>query len=190
MQINRSPRYLLGLASRHPTVGDLMTLCEENYVLLSRLAPGLKELRKVALSRRQGCVDLHLIIEEQSRYTSLIRLTHLFPDADLNHADLNPADGPDVFTTRGRVQAGTRADPDARLRIYHDARQVEVLDLRQTVLPLHLDYQPPALDSKWRANLFLGKWLSFCLQQGHRFGTGRVPLPLTEGGDLIDILTE
>lgn len=185
MQISRSPQCLLGLASRHPTVGDLMTLCEENYVLLSRLAPGLKELREVALSRRQGCVDLYLIIEEQSRYTSLIRLTHLFQDVDLN-----PVGGMDAFATWGGVQAGTRADPDARLRIYHDARQVEVLDLRQTVLPLHLDYQPPALDSKWRANLFLGKWLSFCLQQGHRFGTGRVPLPLTEGGDLIDTLTE
>lgn len=175
----------LGLASRHPTLGDLMALCEENYVLLSRLAPGLRELRKVSISRRLGCVDLYLIIEEQSPYTSLIRLTHLFQGTDLDHVG-----GVGVNLDWGVGQTGARADPDARLRIYHDASQVEVLDLRQTVLPLHLDYQPPALDSKWRANLFLGKWLAFCLQQGHRFGTRRVPLSLTEGGDLIDTLTE
>ena len=183
MQISRGPQCLLGLASRHPTVGDLMTLCEENYVLLGRLAPGLRELRKVSISRRMGCVDLYLIIEEQSPYTSLVRLTHLFQGADLDHAG-------GVAATLDRGQIGARADPDARLRIYHDARQVEVLDLCQTVLPLHLDYQPPALDSKWRANLFLGKWLAFCLQQGHRFGARRVALSLTEGDDLIDTLTE
>jgi len=172
---------LLGLASGGPTVGDLMSLCEENFVLLGRLAPHLKEQREVAVSRRKGCVDLFLVVAEQSRYTSLIRLTHFFPGTDPG-----PASGLDT-AARDRDRTGPRADPDARLRIYHDARQVEVLDLRQTVLPLRTDYQRPALEAKWRVNLFLGKWLTFCLQQGHRFGPGAVPLPM--GGDLIDTLT-
>ncbi len=178
MQIARCPpAYLLGLAGGCPTLGDLMTLCEENFVLLCRLAPHLKDQREVSVSRRKGSVDLFLRIEEQSRYTSLIRLTHYFPCSDRE---------PSVDCGGGLT--GLRADPDARLRIYHDARQVEVLDLRQTVLPLCTDYQRPALDAKWRVNLFLGKWLAFCLHQGHRFGPAAA-LPLPEGGDLVDTLT-
>ena len=61
-------------------------------------------------------------------------------------------------------------DPNARLCAYHDARQVEVLDLHQTALPIYRHYDFPALDAKWRANLFLAKWLAFCARQGYRFG--------------------
>lgn len=188
MQIAPCPAHdLLGLACG-PTLGDLMALCEENFVLLCRLAPHLKDQREVAVSRRKGSVDLFLRIEEQSRYTSLIRLTHYFASTDWEpEPGLDPALDPALACGTGLT--GLRADPDARLRIYHDARQVEVLDLRQTVLPLRTDYQRPALETKWRVNLFLGKWLTFCLHQGHRFGPGAAALPLPEGGDLIDTLT-
>jgi uncharacterized protein YqiB (DUF1249 family) len=94
-------------------------------------------------------VDLYLEIQEQSRYTTLARLTHLFSAQDV---------------------CDPHADPDACLRIYHDARQVEVLKLEQSVLPLRAGYAHPALVDKWQANLFLSKWLSFCLRLGHRFG--------------------
>jgi uncharacterized protein YqiB (DUF1249 family) len=55
------------------------------------------------------------------------------------------------------------------LRAYHDAAQVEVLSLRQTVLPVLRHYDTPALGAKWRANLFVSKWLGYCLSQGYRF---------------------
>lgn len=103
------------------------------------------------MSRLRDGVDLHLEIEGQAPYTTWLRLTYLF------------AEGTDV-------QAGLGADPDARLRVYHDAHQVEVIDLCQTALPSLAHYEPPALESKWRVNLFLWKWLSYCLQQGHCFG--------------------
>ena len=64
-------------------------------------------------------------------------------------------------------------DPDATLRVYHDAEQVEVLDLRQTVLPLPRGPHYPELRDKWRANLFLSKWLSFCISQGHGMGAAQ-----------------
>ncbi|WP_295458748.1 DUF1249 domain-containing protein [uncultured Thiodictyon sp.] len=184
----RGPQDLLGLAFARPTVGDLMRLCEENFVLLRRLAPHLKDQREDLVSRRQGRVDLFLLIEEQSRYTSLIRLTHFFPGPQPL-----PAPGSAPLAAGNGDLTRQRADPNARLRIYHDARQVEVLDLRQTTLPLRTDYQRPALEAKWRVNLFLGKWLAYCLHQGHRFGPGGDPgtdqVPLPQGGDLIDILT-
>ncbi len=146
-----------------PSVGSLMELCEKNFALLMRLAPNLRDARGVLRSRRRG-VDLHLDVQEQSRYTTLLRLTYYFPD----HGVSEP-----------------RPEPDARLRIYHDARQVEILDLRQTAMPILAHYGPPALAQKWRANIFLSKWLVFCLQQGHRFGAQADPLSLQAGDDVL-----
>jgi uncharacterized protein YqiB (DUF1249 family) len=143
-----------------------LALCEENFHLLSRLAPQLRTRRGPLVSRVKDGVDLHLSIEEQARYTTLLRLTYLFADG---------AGG----------NSGLGADPDARLRVYHDARQVELLDLRQTALPRLANYQAPALVSKWRANLFLWKWLAYCLHQGHRFGSETIEVPFTADGDLL-----
>lgn len=153
-----------GLVSERPTLGALLALCEENFFLLSRLAPQLRTRGGALVSRLKDGVDLHLSIEEQARYTTLLRLTYFFADGDLS-------------------DSGFGADPDARLRVYHDARQVEVLDLRQTALPRLAHYQAPALDSKWRVNLFLWKWLAYCLHQGHRFGSESVEKPVCANGD-------
>jgi hypothetical protein len=127
-----------------------MGLCEENYAILLRLVPQLSRLRGEHCCKRTG-MALHLEILEQARYTTLLRLTYFFPHDD------------------GVVHRIPRADPDALLRAYHDARQVEVIDLRQTALPLHNHYRCPALEAKWKANLFLSKWLAYCAAQGHRF---------------------
>ncbi len=123
-----------------------MALCEENYWYLHTLAPQLRRLRGEFCSTRSGHQDLHLEIVEQTRYTSLIRLTYRFLHAD-----------------------GGVSDPDALLRVYHDARQVEVEDLRQQALPTARLYEPPGLENKWRLNLFVSRWLVYCVGQGHLF---------------------
>lgn len=151
------------LLAGRPDVGALMALCEENYGLMLRLAPGLRSLSGGLVSTQRGAIDLHLEIEAQSPYTTQVRLTHWFGA----HGERDP-----------------HPDPDARLRVYHDARQIEVLDLRQTVLRLRKDYAHPALLDKWQANLFLSKWLVFCLRQGHRFGLPARPVSATESGAL------
>jgi len=129
------------------TVGRLLDLCEENYQLLRTLAPQLRSLRghHSAFAAHEG-PDLHLEILEQSRYTTTLRLTYFFDEL-----------------------AGRAADPDATLRAYHDARQVEVLDLRQGALPVAPAFSPPGLDRKWKANLFVSKWLCFSVVGGYRF---------------------
>jgi hypothetical protein len=135
-----------------------MSLCEENYAALRRLAPDLESVRGEIRSLCPGGTDLHLEVIEQARYTTLFRLTYFFPYDD------------------GRVHHTLQADPDALLRAYHDARQVEVIDLYQTALPLHNHYRSPALDAKWKVNLFLSKWLRYCVLLGHRFdGPGGAP---------------
>ncbi|MBK5930487.1 DUF1249 domain-containing protein [Halochromatium salexigens] len=139
----------LDLLAAAPNVGGLMALCEENYAALLRLAPALPRLRGPLRSKPHGHAELLLAVVDQSRYTSTLRLTHLL------HADGATGQQP--------------SEPDALLRAYHDAEQVEVLSLRQTVLPVLSHYERPALAAKWRVNLFVSKWLGYCLREGHGF---------------------
>lgn len=140
------PPQLWHLLCTEPTVGALMDLCEESYGHLLRMVPGLGTEQGAHRSSLDGHVDLHLHILEQARYTTLLRLTHRFEGG-----------------------TGPGQEPDAVLRAYHDARQVEVLELRQQDLPLERLFESPGLRNRWRANLFVSRWLAFCARQGHRF---------------------
>jgi uncharacterized protein len=150
MQRACHPRALACIISGRPNLGALMELCEENFARLARIAPDLCARSGIYTSPGSDGVELHLDVQEQARFTTTCRLTYLFP---------------------AQGAKSPRADPDALLRIYHDSRQVEVLDLRQTILTVRTDYRPPALALKWQANAFLAKWLDYCLRQGHVFGT-------------------
>ena len=145
----RAPLYpwsLHPLSSLCPSLGCLMDLCEENYRVLMRLIPQLGEAEGYLRSELPEGMDLHLEILEQTPYTTLLHITYYF-----SH------------------EAGMEPDPDTTLRAYHDAAQVEVQDLRQTALPLDRGPHFPPLEQKWKANLFLSKWLAFCVAQGHCF---------------------
>ena len=131
-----------------------MDLCDENYRQLIRIAPALRILNGNHVSRRQGCMDLHLEIQEQAPYTTLVHLTYF-------------------FSSRKEQQP----DPDALLRVYHDSRQVEVVNLKQHALPLNSSGERPTLVQKWRINLFLSKWLHYCAEQGHRFDQSSMQRP-------------
>ncbi|MDJ0739676.1 MAG: DUF1249 domain-containing protein [Gammaproteobacteria bacterium] len=139
-------KHIRDIIDRQPRVGDLMALCEDNYHCLLNLVPQLRRLQGRHRSTTPDHQDLHLTIVEQTRYTTLLRLTYHFPDED-----------------------GRMSDPDALLRVYHDARQVEVEDLRQQALPTQRVYEAPGLLNKWRLNLFVSRWLMFCVRQGHVF---------------------
>jgi len=144
MQPFFNPSKLNRLLRFKPTLGQLMDLCEENYRLLLKLSPELHQMQGHYHSTKTANVDLHLEILEQSRYTTLLRLTYLFAD-------------------------GQQPDPDTTLRVYHDSRQLEIIDLKQKRLFGKHSYQHPALFMKWRANVFINKWLSYCIKQQHSF---------------------
>ncbi len=146
MQTAVYPWSLRSLITGRPTLGGLMDLCEENYRTLQRLIPDLRTVDGYARSQPAWGVDLYLEVLEQTPYTTLLHLTYYFSQAE------RPL-----------------SDPDATLRAYHDAAQVEVLDLRQTALPLARGPHYPTLAQKWKANLFIAKWLAYCIGQGHRF---------------------
>jgi uncharacterized protein YqiB (DUF1249 family) len=134
------------LLSARPSMGMVLDLSEENYALLMRLAPSLTEMSGSYESNLEQGMDLYLEVLEQTPYTTLIHLTYYF-----SHA------------------VGDYPDPDATLRVYHDSRQIDVMDLRQSSLPLHRWGGNPTLEQRWRINLFLSKWLHYCVAQGHGF---------------------
>lgn len=151
-----------------PTVGMLLELLEENYRLLLCLAPDLRRLSGAHRAPGRG-TDLYLEVIEQAPYTTLLRLTYRFPP--------QPAG-------RGEMEL-LCLDPDARLRVSHDARQVEVIALRQTVLPLLVGEERLAtLKSKWDANWFLSKWLDFCVREEHRVFLSNEEKPTRPAGAL------
>lgn len=140
-------------------MGMVQAQSEENYRHLLRLAPDLSLMAGKYLSSLGQGMDLHLEIFEQTPYTSLIHLTYFFPHP-----------------------VGHYPDPDATLRVYHDFRQVDVMDMRQSALPLQRWGSHPTLEQRWKINLFLSKWLNYCITQGHSFS-----LLAQEVNDIVEI---
>jgi uncharacterized protein len=144
----RQPAYL---DPRPRTFAALMDLYEGNYIRLRRLCPDLVEIRGQRVSRVPGAMDLHLSVQEHTPYTTTARLTYLFDEA-----------------------GSPRPSPDLLVRMYHDARQVEVLGRYCRSLDLDINVhdlpREGALQCKWRLNRFLFKWLGYCLHQGHTLG--------------------
>lgn len=136
----------------------LMSLYESNYLRLRSLAGDPARLSGTQVSHVSGDCELHLSVIEHMRYTSTLALTYLLPQA-----------GPDA----------SQRLPDLKLRVYHDARLLEV----EAVQPQHNLRLPEAgaaplaqrpagereLHQRWMRNMMLNKWLEYCTDRGHRF---------------------
>ena len=128
---------------------SLMTLYESNYIRLRALVGDVRGLAGRAVSSVPGDLDLHLEALEHSPYTSILRLTYFFADAE-----------------------ATVAEPDLEIRVYHDARLAEASrcsrQVRHPGLASLQDGLPAALGERWRRNMLLNKWLDYCAERGHR----------------------
>ena len=136
------------------TFAALMDLYERNYIQIRRLLPVMPPAGTGHLSRVSGGLDLHLHIIERCRYTSELILTYQF----------------------GRGNGAAIAEPNLRIRVYHDARQAEAEAAALRHHPaLAIDgvtgrwADGASLLTRWRINRFLYKWLCYCLRQGHGF---------------------
>lgn len=131
----------------------LMTIYESNFLKLTRLTAGLAEPAQSVVSCSARDCDLHLTVVKREPYTTTLRLTYWFAEADGSQVP----------------------DPDLMLRIYHDARLVEAVAGReqhhhQKLRELHLPADTE-LDRRWRINMMLNKWLDYLLDVGHDLRT-------------------
>lgn len=137
------------------TFAALMDLYERNYINMRRLIPDMPPASAMGISQVAGGLDLRLQMIERNRYTSELSLTYQF----------------------AQESGAILAEPNLRIRIYHDAQLAEVM----AAYPRHytafsadllLAARPDSsqLRSRWQINRFLLKWLTYCLRQGHRFG--------------------
>ena len=135
------------------TFAGLMELDEENYMRIRRLCPGLDMISQHAVSRVDGTLDLHIQLLDRCKYTTTILLTYYFQES---HGHWRP-------------------NPNLIVRIYHDARQAEVLSrsYRSPRSARHIQAWTgqSELANRWNLNRFLYKWLGFCHHQGHLFAT-------------------
>ncbi len=124
-----------------------MEMYEQNYIRLRCLCPEIRRLDGHHVSRVPGAHDLHLIVQEQARHTTTVKLTYMMDDGALR--------------------------PDVVLRIYHDALQAEVLSrrcqLNGALMRAERSPTQAALACRWRINRFLYKWLNYVGRQGHGF---------------------
>ncbi len=133
----------------HPkSFSALMEMYEENYISMRLLCPYLQKMEpKMVSGVDGGGYDLHLHILEKAPQTTTLRLTYCMQDGSYR--------------------------PDLKIRVYHDARQAEVLSRQCRItggeqkaggLP-----DESALLCRWRLNRFLARWLNYSLRQGHMF---------------------
>ena len=126
---------------------SLMDLYENNFLRLKKLIPALDSFSGEAVSRVHGCLDLHVSLQDRSRYTSTFHLTYYFP---------------------GATATALVAEPDLTIRVYHDAGSVEVLAGHLRHGRVRLNHLPGhSLRVKWKLNRFLFRWLGYCLYLGH-----------------------
>lgn len=141
---------------RPGTLGGLITLYEGNFIKLVALLGDPTRPVGQHVSRSKRDCDLHLSIEDGSRYTRLLRLTYLFEEP-----------------------AGTVADPDLVVRLYLDARVAEVTAWadfhRHPLLSVLTRQFTRELDRRWALNMVLSKWLDYLLDNGHSYPVTGAP---------------
>lgn len=130
----------------------LMTLYESNYIRLGWLVGDVRALNGEHRSAIDGDPELKLTVLERGPYTTMLSLTYAF-DRVRECAD----------------------SPDLEIRVYHDARVAEASGVGPE--PARVARRPGGevtaerLGPRWSRNMLLNKWLEYCVDRGHRFGS-------------------
>jgi len=126
-------------------LASLHATCESNYARLLQLFPDYETANSREFQLEDG-QRVHIDVVERCRYTTLMKVSQ-----------------------KG-CTAGWLAVPRFELRVYHDARMVEVTAFQSgRQIAARYEYPNPdmhARDEKAQQNAFLAEWLAHCLQQG------------------------
>ena len=122
---------------------DLYYLYELNFIKLLQLFPNLESISE-DLVIKSNEKDLHLMIEEKTKHTATMILTHK------------------LMEESGKVIN----KPDIKFKIYFDAEMTEVISIcKEKMLNANHSFISYCgdIDLKWELNLFLERWLDFCI---------------------------
>ena len=126
----------------------LMSLYDSNFFRLKQLMPELNRLDGYFRSSVAGDCDLHVEILERSRYTVTMSLSYFFEEEGV------------------RI-----ADPDMKVRAYLDGQLAECLGFsgehRHAAFRRLTRLHRAELNTRWRRNIILNKWLEYLMDQGH-----------------------
>jgi len=141
------------ISARPRSFAALMDMYEANYMQLRLFLGDARRLPGDAVSQVAGHLPVYLEVKERSQHTTILLLTYLFGQ--------QPPDEPQ------------ERRPDMLVRIYHDARQAEVITHKcrfndGIVKPWQRDVDSMLL-CRWRMNRFLFKWVRYLRRQGHSF---------------------
>ena len=155
-----APAMLLG--NRPLGLGALIEMYESNYAGLRRLfGYALREPGwHVSHSPVNG--ELHLEVERRSAFTTVLRMTYLFPE-----------------------EGHSRPEPDLVVNLYEDARVAEVACWSQCYGDG--DAEPATFADCWRRNRVLGKWLEFLTDAHHGAVQPRAARPPFQFRELVAV---
>lgn len=145
-----------------PCLDDFISQCELNYALILKLLPWLNVNKKPSLDKTNTIQDIEalmnqlvkfrpvsghkvdLVLNEQAKYTSTMTVRIHSPTGDIE------------------------ADIILLIRLYHDARLLEVMDKEgpKALQPVNRgdDLLDKQADEKRQLNRFLGESLKMCLR--------------------------
>lgn len=138
------------MSAYRPNLSNLMSLCEVNYMMITRLLADMAKMGETRSFFISDFLSYTIVIKEVTKYTSLVVMSQ---DAHI-----------------GTHQLSEYMSPKMIIRLYHDARMAEVIsnqDVRQ-IKPRY-DYPNQAMhlpDEKQQVNQFLKEWLQLSLQLG------------------------
>jgi hypothetical protein len=127
-----------------------MNLSETNYMLLMRLISSHETVGQLISYHISSHLSYRLEIIEVTRYTSVIIIQQV------------------MQTNTSYIER--LMHPKMRIRLYHDARMVDILSTQGlTNIKPRYDYPNEAMhhpDEKQQMSLFLKEWLQLSLSQG------------------------
>ncbi|MCJ8320706.1 MAG: DUF1249 domain-containing protein [Colwellia sp.] len=145
-----------------PSLSSLMNLCDTNYMLMLKILANKEHVGEQRCFFISDFLSYTVTVKEVTRYTSLVSISQ---DANV------------FFKTIGENQANDGNSnlaelfrPTMVIRLYHDARNAEVIS-SQNIRQVKPRYDYPNADmhhpdEKQQINLFLNEWLHLCLRLG------------------------
>lgn len=139
-------------AQLHPrSFADLMEMYESNYIRLRLICGDIRRIKSGMIVAEGDSIPIELKVFEHSAHTTTFMLNYVFENEEQSRR------------------------PDLVVRIYHDARQAEVISKQCKLTGTRKKSNDNTLEldemllCRWRLNRFLHKWLGYMRYQKRHY---------------------